>query len=205
MPGTGLPVPSRTDIAAGSSPYYVGAFDKLIIDVFGMEELSKREVQADSAGRISFPLVGSVDVLGQTLGEIEEELAGRLAAAGVRSPQVSVNLKETVSRVVTVDGEVRRPGIYPVMGRMSLMGAVSKAEGTTEFSKLNEVVIFRTVQGQRYAALFDLKAIRQGAYLDPEIYAGDVVMVGDSQSRRLFKDIIGTLPILTTPIIVALQ
>lgn len=200
-----LPIPDRIDARAASSPYYVGPFDRLTIDVFGIEELSGREVQADSAGRISFPLAGPVDVLGRTPSEIEGELAGRLRTAGIREPQVTVNLKETVSRVVTVDGEVRRPGIYPVVGGMTLMGAIAKAEGTTEFTQFNQVAVFRTVQGQRYAALYDLRAIRQGAYPDPEIYAGDTVSVGESEGRRIFKDIMAGIPLLTTPIIVALQ
>ncbi|MBC7042118.1 polysaccharide export protein, partial [Salmonella enterica subsp. enterica serovar Enteritidis] len=80
--------------------------------------------------------------------------------------------------------------LYPVNGRMTLMRAVATAKGTTEFAKLDDVVIFRTVNGQKMAALYNLKAIRQGAYDDPEVFANDVVVVGDSPARRLFKDIL---------------
>ncbi|WP_196782026.1 hypothetical protein, partial [Salmonella enterica] len=73
---------------------------------------------------------------------------------------------------------------------MTLMRAVATAKGTTEFAKLDDVVIFRTVNGQKMAALYNLKAIRQGAYDDPEVFANDVVVVGDSPARRLFKDIL---------------
>ena len=202
---TELPRPSRSDLSGSTTPYYVGPLDRLVIDVFGVEELSEREVQVDASGRISFPLAGVVDVAGLTPGEVEAELTRRLASAYVRDPQVTVNLKETVSQVVTIDGQVEKPGVYPVVGQMSLMRAIAKAEGTGEFSRLDDVVVFRTVQGQRYAALYDLKAIRRGAYADPEIFAGDVVMVGESRSRRLFKDLLATVPLLTTPLIIALD
>jgi polysaccharide export outer membrane protein len=205
MPGNELPRPSRSDLSIAAPPYFIGPLDRLIIDVFGVEELSQREVQVDASGRLSFPLAGVVDVSGMTPGEVEADLARRLAAAHVRNPQVTVNLKETVSQVVTVEGQVRKPGVYPVLGQMSLLRAVATAEGTDEFSRLSQIVVFRTVQGQRYAALYDLKAIREGAYPDPQIFAGDVVMVGESRSRRLFKDLLQTVPLISGPLVIALS
>lgn len=200
-----LPTPSRDDMTGGVQPYFVGPADKLLIDVYGIEELGEREIQVDAAGRISFPLAGVVEVSGKTPSEIEALLAERLAKAYVRNPQVTVNLKETLSRVVTVDGEVKKPGLYPVLGRMTLMRAVARAEGTGEFSRLDDVVIFRTVNGQRYAALYNLDAIRHGAYADPDVFANDVIMVGDSRSRRLFKDVLAILPAIATPLVIAID
>ena len=205
LDATELPAPQRADITGGAQPYYVGPYDKLIVDVFAIDELAAREIQVDASGRMSFPLAGVLDVSGKTPAEIEEALALRLRQAYVRDPQVTVNLKETVSRVVTVEGQVRKPGLYPVVGRMTLMRAIARAEGTDEFSKLDDVVIFRTVEGQRYAALYNLDAIRHGAYPDPDIYANDVVMVGDSRSRRMFKDVLAILPALVTPIIIGID
>ena len=202
---TELPAPERADITGGAQPYYVGPYDKLIVDVFAIEELAAREIQVDASGRMSFPLAGVLDVSGKTPAEIEQALAARLRQAYVRDPQVTVNLKETVSRVVTVEGQVRKPGLYPVVGRMTLMRAIARAEGTDEFTRLDDVVIFRTVAGERYAALYNLDAIRHGAYSDPDIYANDVVMVGDSRSRRMFKDVLAILPALVTPVIIGID
>lgn len=200
-----LPMPDRNDVVGEDRPYLIGPFDKLIIDVFGIEELAAREVQTDASGRISFPLAGVVEAAGRTPAEVEEVLEQRLRAAYVRNPQVTVNLKETVSQVVTVDGEVKEPGLYPVVGRMTLMRAVATAKGATEYSKLDDVVIFRTVKGQKMAGLYNLKAIRRGAYEDPEVFANDVVVVGDSSGRRLFKDGLQILPALITPLIYILS
>ena len=200
-----LPAPTRMDLAGESRPYLVGPFDKLKIDVFGIEEMSEREAQVDASGRISFPLVGSVEVAGLTPFEVEDELERRLAQNYVRNPHVPVNLEETVSQVVTVDGQVMKPGLYPVVGRMTLMQTIATAEGATEFAKLDDVVVFRNAGGKRYAALYNLGAIRRGYYDDPEMYAGDVVVVGESRARRLFRDVLAAAPLLTAPIIAVLQ
>lgn len=200
-----LPAPTRADLIEQNRPYLIGPFDKLVIDVFGIEELSKKEVQTDAGGRISFPLAGIVEAAGKTPGELETIIEERLRGRYVRAPQVTVNLKDTVSQVITVDGQVKEPGLYPVIGRMTLMRAVATAKGVGEFAKLEDVVVFRTVGGQKMAALFNLKAIRRGYYDDPEVYANDVVVVGDSQARRIFKDTLQIVPLLTTPLILLLQ
>ncbi len=203
--GSALPPPQRADLIAEDRPYLIGPFDKLLIDVFGIEELSKKEVQTDASGRISFPLVGTVEAAGKTPGELEVILEERLRGSFVRDPQVTVNLKETVSQVITVDGQVKEPGLYPVIGKMTLMRAVATAKGVDEFAKLQDVVVFRTVGGQRMAALYNLQAIRRGAYTDPEVYANDVVVVGESQARRIFRDILQASPLIVTPIVALLQ
>lgn len=201
MSGEGLPEPTRVDLLSSSRPYLIGPFDKLKIDVFGIENLSK-EVQIDASGRLSFPLIGVVEASGMTPGELAGKLESRLQGRYVRDPQVTVNLEETVSQVITVDGQVDRPGLYPVIGRMTLMRAVATAGGTAEFAKLNDVVIFRNVNGDQLAGLYNLKAIRRGTYSDPEVFANDVIVVGDSQARRLFRDVIQASPLITTPLII---
>lgn len=198
---TGLPEPTRVDLLSSNRPYLIGPFDKLKIDVFGIEDLSK-EVQIDASGRLSFPLIGVVEASGLTPGELADALEKRLQGRYVRNPQVTVNLEETVSQVITVDGQVDEPGLYPVIGRMTLMRAVATAGGTSEFAKLNDVVIFRSVNGEQLAGLYNLKAIRRGAYSDPEVFANDVIVVGDSQARRLFRDLIQASPLITTPLII---
>lgn len=199
-----LPAPTRADIVGEERPYLIGPFDKISVDVFGVPELS-REVQADASGRISLPLAGSIDARGQTPQELSAKIAEALRGRYVRNPQVTVNLTEAVSKVITVDGQVREPGRYPVVGRLSLIGAVATAKGVAEFAKLEDVVVFRTVNNQKLAALYDLKAIRRGAYEDPEIFANDVIVVGDSPSRRLFKDALQLFPALVTPLVLLLR
>lgn len=199
---TDMPAPSAADLLTAARPYHLGPFDKLSINVFGVPDLSREEVQIDAGGRLSFPLIGSIEAVGQTPEELARTIESRLRGNYVRDPQVTVNLVETVSQVVTVDGQVIKPGLYPVVGKMTLMRAVATAGGLDEFADLQDVVVFRTVDGQRMAGLYNLAAIRAGAYDDPEVYANDIVVVGDSQARRIFKDILQAAPLLTTPLII---
>lgn len=191
-----LPPPERMDLLANNRPYLIGPFDRLTINVFGIEDLSNIETQVDASGRMSFPLIGTVDAAGKTPGELETELGNRLRGRFIRDPQVTVNLKETVSQVVTVDGEVAAPGLYPVIGKMTLMRAIAVAKGSKQFARLDDVVVFRTVNGQKMGAVYNLKSIRQGIYADPEVFANDVVVVGNSQARRAVSDAITALPSL---------
>lgn len=199
-----LPAPTAVDIRPGRAGYLIGPRDKLAVTVFGIEDLSSKS-QVDSSGRISVPLAGSIDVAGETPEQVARSIEARLRTHYVRRPQVTVNVEESLSQIVTVDGEVREPGLYPVSNNMTLLRAVAAAKGSAEFAKLDDVVVFRTVEGKRLAALYNLAAIRRGIYLDPPIYANDVVVVGDSPGRRLFKSLIQLSPLLTTPLIIALQ
>lgn len=205
LPMTELPPPAGQPAGATARPYFIGAFDTVQVDVFGVEELSRREIQADGSGHLSFPLAGTIDANGMTPEQLGHEIANRLRGRYIRDPQVTVNLTQAVSQVVTIDGEVREPGLYPVVGRMTLMRAIASAKGLTEFARLSEVVVFRNVGQQHLAALYNLGAIRAGRYADPEIFANDVVVVGDSPSRRLFHDILQASPLITTPIIALIQ
>jgi polysaccharide biosynthesis/export protein len=196
-----LPPPNGVDLYQQNRPYLVGPFDKLLIDVFGIEELSNKEVQTDAGGRISFPLAGVIDAAGRTPAEIEAIIEERLRGRFVRNPQVTVNLKETVSQVVTVEGQVKEPGLYPVVGRMTLMRAVATAKGLTDLAEKEDVLIFRTVNGQQLMGQYNLKAIQRGNYDDPEVFANDVVVVGNSSRRQLLKDGIPLFSALASPLI----
>ena len=200
----GLPPPTRADLVSSSRPYLIGPFDKLHIDVFGIEEM-QRDVQIDASGRLSFPLIGVVEAAGLTPDELAEVVRERLQGQYVRDPQVTVNLVETVSQVVTVDGQVGKPGVYPVVGQMTLMRAVATAGGAGEYAKLSDVVVFRKANGQEMVGLYNLEGIRRGNYPDPQIYAQDVIIVGASEARRLFEDIMQGSSLITTPLIIALR
>ena len=199
-----LPPPTGADLIASATPYRIGPLDKLEIGVFGVPELSGK-FQADAAGHLALPLAGAIDAAGLTPAELAATIDRRLRGHFVRDPQVTVNLEETSTQVFTVDGQVGQPGSYPVLGDMSLMRAVAAAKGSSEFARLSDVVVFRTVEGKPMAALYNLDAIRRGAYADPRIYAHDIIIVGDSKARRQFQQFLQIAPLLTTPLILALE
>jgi len=202
--GGELPPPSRADLSGQDRDYVIGPMDRVSVEVFNLPEFS-RTVMVDGSGRISLPLAGSLQASGMTAAELAERVGQALRSRHVRDPQVSVNLTEVNSQFVTVEGEVETPGTYPVAGRQTLTRTLARAQGTTEFARLSHVVVIREVGGQRLAALYDVRAIRRGLYPDPQIYANDVVTVGESQSRRLFRDLIQGSGLITTPIIALMQ
>jgi len=92
---------------------------------------------------------------------------------------------------------VKSPGRYPVVGSMTLLDAVATAKGTSDFAGLDDVLIFRTVEGQRFIGVYNLAAIQRGNYPDPGIYAGDIVQVGDSPARRRLALLTSLTPLFT--------
>ncbi len=198
----GTPVPA--DLFDRARPYRVGPLDILRYTVLDMEGM-EGEIQVDSGGRISIPLVGSVQAAGLTTEELTETIRQGLRARFVRNPQVAVNTIRIQSQTVTVDGAVTQPGNYPLVNDMTLLRSVAAARGLTDVGSDTGVVVLRTIDGQRYAALYDLRAIRQGSYPDPRIYPNDTVIVGRSRGRDLIRNLLQLAPTLATPIVLLLQ
>ncbi|WP_277980482.1 polysaccharide biosynthesis/export family protein [Sphingomonas phyllosphaerae] len=199
-----LPAPNRGDLTAGDRPSLVGPLDTVQIEVFNVPDLS-REVQVDASGRISMPLAGTIDARGKTSAELASAIEAALRARYVRDPEVTINIKNSVSQVVTIDGQVIEPGLYPVTNQMTLMRAIASAKGLAEFAREDDVVILRTVDGRKMAGLYNITAIRQGMYDDPAVYANDVIVVGNSPERRLFRDFVSLAPLLAAPLVAILQ
>jgi polysaccharide export outer membrane protein len=199
-----LPAPDRSDLTAADRPALIGPLDTIQVDVFNVPALS-REMQVDSSGRIAMPLAGTIEARGRTAAELSRVIETALRQRYVRNPEVIVNIKSSVSQVVTIDGQVNEPGLYPVTNQMTLMRVIASARGMSEFAKQEDVVILRTVQNQRMAGLYNVAAIRRGTYDDPPVYANDVIIVGDSPQRRMFRDFVSVSPLLAGPLIALLQ
>lgn len=192
----------------GSDHGYVhslGPYDRLVLDVMGFSELRDRKVQVDGSGTITLPIAGTVDVGGLTTTQAVDRITAQLRQGHVRNPQVAVNLEESRSQYITLDGEVGQPGNYPIVAGMTLMRAVAAARGANEFARLEEVVIHRNVNGQPMVALYSLSAIRRGNYPDPVVYPQDIVVVGNSPSRRLFQNILMASPLFMSPLVAILR
>jgi polysaccharide biosynthesis/export protein len=199
-----MPVPTAAS-SGGAGQFRIQAFDKLRIEVFGIETL-QRSVAVDGDGRVSFPLVGQLQAQGKTPGEFAAEIEGALRSGSfVRSPDVTVNILEAPGRTVAVDGEVNRAGEFPVLPNATLMRAVALAGGVSDDARIDDVVVFRTVGEQRYVGLYNLGAIRRGNYADPQIFSGDIVIVGESKQRRMLEQFLQATPLITTPLILLLQ
>lgn len=174
--------------------YRIGPRDLLTITVFREPELSVEEMPVDVSGKLSYPLIGEIQAVGLTAEELSRSIADRLNKKYLRDARVSVAIADAVNYAVTVEGQVMKPGIYPIKGRATLTQAVAMGEGVSVDGQSDDVIILRTINGQRYAARFDLNQIRLGTLTDPELQQGDVVSVGFSRSSRLRRDLVALLP-----------
>ena len=155
------------------------------------------DYEVDLAGHISMPLIGEVSAYDLTTAQLDDALTRKLGEKYLENPDVSVGVKSSTRRSVTVDGAVNRSGSFPVNGPTTLMQAVAAAGGAREDANIRRVAIFRTIGGQRQAAAFDLQDIRRGAAKDPEVYAGDIVVIDGSAIKALQKQILQTLPMIS--------
>jgi polysaccharide biosynthesis/export protein len=90
---------------------------------------------------------------------------------------------------------VKKPGIFPTTGKVSLLQAIALAEGLNEVADASGILLFRTVNNKRMAARFDLKQVRSGKVQDPMLQAGDIVMVDESATRTTLRDVKDALPL----------
>jgi polysaccharide biosynthesis/export protein len=109
---------------------------------------------------------------------------------------VSVFVKEFTSQRVTMEGAVKKPGIYPLTGKTTLLQAIAMAEGVDPLADLSGVVLFRQVDGRRAAAVYDLRKVRSGELEDPQIYGDDVIVVEQSGSKTAWRRLIESIPVL---------
>jgi polysaccharide export outer membrane protein len=176
----------------GNSAYKIGPQDVLDVSVFKVTELSK-SVQVADSGSINLPLVGEVPAAGLTAQDVERDLTKRLGAKYLQSPQVTVFVKEYNSQRVTIEGAVKKPGVYPVRGKTSLLQSIALAEGLDEAAQ-DEIVVFRQVNGKRVGGKFDVAAIRAGSAEDPAIRNGDVIVVGHSGMKAAWQNFLKAIP-----------
>lgn len=174
--------------------YRLSPEDVLRIQVYHEPGLSLEDAQVTAAGMVRMPLIGDVPVAGLTAGEAADVIAGRLGERYLVSPQVSLFVKKAVGRRITLDGEVREPGLYPIEGRLTLSQAVALAKGPTRLASLGQVVVVRRMDGERRAAMFDLAAIRKGEAPDPEILPGDQLIVGLSRAKAILGGALIAVP-----------
>lgn len=189
--------PDAPRAASFGADYRIATGDLLNMTVFQVEALS-RDYRVDLAGNVAVPLIGDVPAVGRTTAELRQDIATRLGQRYLRNPDVTIAVKESTSNNVTVEGGVRRPGLFPVTGPMTLIQGIALAGGIDpQQGNPRRLAIFRQIQGQRMAAAFDLVSIRRGEMPDPEIYPGDILVVETNSRRSMFQDILQAIPVFS--------
>ena len=133
---------------AAAEEYIMSPGDKLMIVIAGYEEYSSSPAQPESAyvvrpdGKVSFPMVGTIDTTGKTVGQFTEELKERLGEYLV-NPDVSVNIVQWGTTRVFVLGEVNKPGLYELNKSHRVIDAIGAANGFTKDAAKKKVYLVR--------------------------------------------------------------
>lgn len=173
----------------------ISPLDVLDVKVFGVEDLNG-EYQVDPDGRFKFPLVGTVDAKGISTFELAKLLEAKLGDSYIRNPDVTIRISEAFTRTLTVEGAVKKPGIFPVTGDITLLQAIALAEGPNDLADPSRVIVFRTVGGKKMAAGFNLEDIRRGNADDPPLFGNDVVVVDGSTLVTQYREFLKSVPLL---------
>lgn len=150
--------------------YRLGVGDKIRLIVYKQDSLSG-EFQVNAAGKLSLPLIGDVDAVGQTTTAVGKTVNDRLADGYLRDPRVSIEM--LTFRPYFILGEVRTPGQYPYATGLTVMNAIASAQGFTPRADTKAVWIRRS--GSDDEKLYKLTP-------DLKILPGDTVRLGE----RLF-------------------
>ncbi|MDP3483471.1 MAG: polysaccharide biosynthesis/export family protein [Sulfuricella sp.] len=187
---------SAAAIAPEQDEYVIGYLDLLEIEVFQSQTFSKA-VRVNSRGIISLPLIGTIQAGGRTSQELETDIATKLSESYMQDPQVSVFVKEYTSQRVTVEGNVKNAGVYPLKGRTTLLQVIAMASGLDGLANTTEIRILRSVNGEKTSLLYNLESIRTGGTEDPVVKGEDRIVVDSSSGKSILKEFKDILPILS--------
>lgn len=185
---------------AQSGNYLIQAGDTLSVEVLEDGNLN-RSVLVTPDGRVSFPLAGTIQAAGRTVGQVERALSSALASNFTAAPSVFVavvgippveeilpqeEVEETI--LVYVVGEVNDPGPKAVIPGTTVLQLLSQSGGFTPFAATKRLQLRRPAQHGAAQQLIEInyRAISRGAVVrnEPILREGDVLLVPE---RRLFE------------------
>lgn len=189
----------------------LSAGDTLSVQVFRQPELNAEAIIAQD-GVFPIPLIGSVQVIGLTPVQVSERIAEALrrylhdpqvmtrvtgygGSLPVSSPQVGIDLIRLTGERFFVLGEVRMPGVYPLVGQVTIMEAVAAAGGPNREARTSSALLIRSggVGHSAEATKIDLDEImRDGTGGSIVLGRGDVVYLPEttiSQVGRFARNI----------------
>lgn len=173
----------------------LGAGDQIYITVFGQPDMSA-EVTVNDNQQVTLPLVGSLKVGGLTPPMLERLIANRLKEGEyLLNPEVSIQVRQVRSQVMSVLGEVQRPGRFVLAGKMTVLDALAMAGGMTPRADQIVVLIRRDaskIGGSSSQEInLSLKHLLDSkrAELNLELRNDDVLFVAQQKSFYIFGEV----------------
>jgi polysaccharide export outer membrane protein len=160
----------------GDGEYRLGPEDVIFVFVYKEADVSTTVVIRPD-GKISLPLIGELVASGKTALELQDEVQTKLKVF-INMPTVNVIVKEVNSPKISVFGEVKKPDMYRIKQKTTVVQAIAMAGGFTEFAKKNKVVVIRQNARGSQKIQINLDSVLDGGkgpafYLQP----GDTVYV----------------------------
>ena len=170
-----------------TSPAYVLTnTDRISITIYQEEDLS-RIARIDSQGRINLPLVGEVAISGLKVADAQNAIEKAYQEGRyLRSPRVTITVEEYASREVSIQGQVRSPGRYPlpIEASMTILELVTRSGGFTDTAKGTSVRVTRILpDGSKKNFEVDVESLikgRKGANVQDNsliLEPGDIIFV----------------------------
>ncbi len=166
---------------ANTDDFVVLAGDVLQITVW-KEDGMDREVQVLSDGTITLPLIGTIDIQGKTLPEIQLAIKEKLESA-IPEASVTVSVNAPLGHKASILGQVQKPGEFVMISNIGVMQLISQAGGLTPYADKDKITIIRRIaEGKKEVIEFPYKNISRGKDLDKDVdlKPGDVVFVSES-------------------------
>jgi polysaccharide export outer membrane protein len=174
QPTQSLPAPA----SEVSDDYIIGLEDVLAISVWKEPELSIRDIVVRPDGKVSLPLVNDIQAKGLTPKQLQERITEKLKDF-VDAPNVNVTVLKVNSQLVSVVGEVKKPGVYPIGSPMTVLDMLARVGGVTENAKTKNITILRNENAKKIQFPFNYKNVIRGRDLHQNILLknGDTILV----------------------------
>jgi polysaccharide export outer membrane protein len=135
--------------------------------------ISPTEIQVSETGLVTIHMGEQVQVAGRMAADVSKDIRDLFTVKKQMYKRLSVNV-QVLGRTVSVGGEVRATGSFPFEGGMTVLKAINRAGGFTEYANRREVRVTR-VNGQQVTV--DCKAAMKKPELDVPLYPGDRIEV----------------------------
>jgi polysaccharide export outer membrane protein len=135
------PLQAAAPVEATPADYRLDVGDAIDIRFFYNAELNE-SVQIRPDGGISMQLIGDVRVAGHTPASLAQELATKYRDV-IKQPAITVQVRSFANRRVFIGGEVARPGVLPLVGVQTAIGAITEAGGLTQRAKRGQILLIR--------------------------------------------------------------
>lgn len=158
--------------------YKIGSGDVLEILTWKEPDFSREGILVRIDGKISFPLLGDIQVAGQTPLQVKKKIEKRLEDF-VDNPIVTVSVKAPGSQKFYVLGEVVNTGEYTLIKDLTVLQAFALAGGFTEWASKKEIILLRNENGKEKIIRVNYKKIIQGKDFSENIHikANDTIIV----------------------------